>query len=134
MGGKLQGIIPCSILLAVFGGLSIWLYCSNNGAYIFSAFLTAAVIVLIPVCIYRAVFVKVLIGEEGVYHQTKPGNGKYYEYADIIKAWDSSGKCLNGTEEYYCNFMLANGQVIKFLYFACDDDGIEYFLKRVEKK
>ena len=47
VGGRTVGLIPALVLLAVFGGLSIWLYCSHNGAFLFTLFLTAATFVLI---------------------------------------------------------------------------------------
>ena len=49
--------------------------------------------------ILRSTFYKVLIGTDGFYYQTGIGNGRYYNYSDIEKAWISSGTAQNGHEE-----------------------------------
>lgn len=131
IGDGHQGLILLFILLAVFGGLSIWLHMSNNGAFIFAAFFTALILVLIAYSIYRLLVVKVLIGEDGFFHQTRPGNGKYYHYTEIAEAWESSGKTLNGTAGYYCSYKTADGQVVKFPFLPFESDGIDYLLIRI---
>ena len=40
IGGNLHGLILSLFLLTLFGGLSIWLYETHNGAYLFTAFFT----------------------------------------------------------------------------------------------
>ncbi len=134
VGGRPVGLIPALVLLAVFGGLSIWLYCSHNGAFLFTLFLTAATFVLILCCIYRAVFVKVLFGERGFYHQTQPGNGRYFRYSEILKAWESAGKESNGTTGYFCTCETIDGQVLRFPFLPGESDGIGYFLDCVNSR
>ena len=85
VGGRPQGLIPTLILLAVFAGLSVWLHVAQNGAALFTIILSIFMFVILLVVIYRAVFVKILIFEDGFFHQTKPGNGKYYSYGQIKK-------------------------------------------------
>lgn len=128
VGGGLQWLLPVFILLAVFGGVTIWLYTTNNGAFIFLLFLTIIVLAIMVCSIYRTLFVKVLIGEKGFYHQTKPGNGHYYAYADITEAWESSGKSMNASTAYYCSCKTLEGQVVKFPFFSYESDGIDYLL------
>lgn len=130
IGGGLQGLIPLLILLVLFGGISIWLYSRNNGAFIFTAFFVVIVLALIAYLFYRLMYVKVLIGENGIYHQTKPGNGKYHDYTAITEAWESSGKTLSSTASY-CSYKAADGQVMKFPFLPCEADGIDYFLERI---
>ncbi len=79
-------------------------------------------------------FVKILIAEKGFYYQTKPSNGKYYNYSVIKEAWISSGKTLNGTSSDFCNFRTFDGEVIKFSFFPVESDGIDYLLKRVQEE
>lgn len=131
IGGSLKSFIPLLILLAIFGGVSIWLHSSNNGAFIFTTFFTFLVLALSAYSIYRFIFVKVLIGEDGFYHQTKPGNGQYYDYTEIAEAWESSGQDYGGTTNYYCSFKTAGGQVNKFPFFSSESDGIDYLLMRI---
>ncbi|HZJ78455.1 MAG TPA: hypothetical protein VFD52_06645 [Clostridia bacterium] len=134
IGGNLHSIIPALIVLAVFGCVSIWLYSSNNGAFVFTLALTALALLLTAYSIYRFLFVKILLGEDGFYHQTKPGDGKYYKYTDITEAWESSGKNQNGTTAYYCSFKTANGQVIKFAFLPLEADEVDYFLTNINGK
>lgn len=133
VGGRAQGVLPSLFLLALFGGVSIYLYLSKHGAFLFGMILTAIAFALLIACIFRAKFVKVLIGEDGFYHQTKPGNGRYYKYGEITEAWESSGKSLNGMEQHFCNYKTPDGQVIRFPFFPFEADGIDYLLERVQE-
>lgn len=128
------GVVLSFIMLAIFGGISIWLYTGKNGAFLFGMILTVIMFVVFLVALYRAVFYKVLIGKDGLYYQTNPGNGKYYDYSEIEKAWISSGRNLNGTEGNYCNYETIDGKLIRFPFFPADFEGIEYLLKSIEAK
>lgn len=128
-----QGFIFVFILLALFGGLTVWLYLVHNGAYIFTALFTALVLLLLAVGLYRAAFCKIYIGERGFYHQTRPGDGKYYLYTEIREAWVSSGQALNGAKENFCNYITADGQTHKFQIFYKAQDGVAYLVRRVEE-
>ena len=101
IGGTLHGLIPTLFLFALFGGLSVWLYKTGNGAYLFTFLFTVFTAAILVAVFYRALFVKVLIDEEGFYRQTKPGKGKYYRYSEIKKAWVSSGKDSGGDNSFF---------------------------------
>ena len=77
VGGRARGIIPSLFLAVLFGGVSIYLYLDKQGIFLFSLLLTVFALVLVFVCVFQAKFVKVLIGKNGIYHQTKPGNGRF---------------------------------------------------------
>ena len=79
--GKLP-VILTSIMFAAFGGLTAWLYSTNNGAFIFTGLFSAILLALVIATGYRLAFFKVLIGKDGFYYQTGPSNGKLYNYAD----------------------------------------------------
>lgn len=130
IGAGLQGFIPLGILLAVFAGVSIWLYKIGNGAFIFTSLLAALVFALAVYSVYRVLFVKVLIGEKGFCHQTGPGKSKYYAYSEITQAWESSGKNSNGTTGYYCCYKTSDGQTVRFPFAPFESEGVEYFLAR----
>lgn len=134
IGGGLQGVILSAVMLAAFAGLSIWLYISKNGAFLFGMILSTVMFFVFLLTVYRAVFVKVLISQNGFYHQTRPGNGKYYDYGSIKKAWVSSGKNINGTESNYCNYETFDGEVVKFPFFTADSEGIDYLLSCVNDR
>lgn len=134
IGGNLHGLIPSLFLLALFGGLSIWLYLTQNSAFVLSLIFTAFVVVILLAIFYSALFVKVYIYEEGFYHQTRPGNGKYYQYSEIKEAWVSSGKATVGVNNYFCNYKTLDGQVVKFPFLPYETDGVEHLVACVQSK
>lgn len=131
IGGNFQGLIPALIMLAIFGGVTLWLHGSQNSAVVFGGVLTAIALTAVAGVFYCAFFVKVLVGEKGVYHQTNPFNGRFYTYAEIVKAWESAGRLQNGVQGNYCAFQTGSGKVIRFWYYPYESDGVKYFLERI---
>lgn len=115
------------LLLLVFGGVCLWLYLANNNAYILTLPLAAIAVFVNLATLYSAFFVKFFVGTFGFYHQTKPGNGKYYTYAEIKKAWMSVE--LNGAG--YCNYETVDGNKVKFAIRHFEQDAVECFLLHV---
>ena len=74
--GKMPVILTV-IMFAVFGGLTAWLYSTNNGAFIFTGLFSAILLALVIATSYRLAFFKVLVGKDGFYYQTGPSNGKF---------------------------------------------------------
>lgn len=134
IGGTLHGFIPSLILLIVFLTVSILLYNSNNNAYIFSAIFSVIGLVLVIISIYRFLFVKVLIGKNGFFHQTGPGNGKYYEYTEISEAFNSSGMSNNGINNYFFTYKTTDGRIVKFSYMQFETDEVYHLLSRINGK
>lgn len=133
-GSGVQGFIPIFILLALFGGITFWLYGSGNGAYIFTAALFAVSVAILLYSIYSCIFVKLFVGDEGFYHQTRPGNGRYYAYSEIAEAWESTGTSPNGTVSYYCHYKTLDGKLVKFWFTPMESDSIDFLLAHVEAK
>ena len=79
----LTGVILSFIMLAIFGGLAIWFHVSQNDAIIIGRILVIFAAVAFALALYRAVFFKVLIGKDGFFYQTAPGNGRHYHYYEI---------------------------------------------------
>lgn len=73
-----------------------------------------------------------LIGKDGFYYQTGPGNGKFYNYSEVEKAWLNSGEAQNRANEDYCNIELLGIAVIRFQFFYADEKGVNYLIKRIE--
>lgn len=134
IGTDLFAFVPLSISLLIFGGVSIWLYTEKNGAVLFTGFLTAILIICAIYNIYRVLFVKILIGEDGFYHKAGISGGKYYKYSDIAEAWQSNGKTINGTVSYYLNYKTSDGKTVKFQFLPFQDEGIEYLLEKINGK
>lgn len=125
-------VILTFIMFAAFGGLTAWLYSTNNGAFIFTGLFSAIMLALVIATVYRLAFFKVLIGKDGFYYQTGPGNGKFYNYVEVEKAWLNSGEAQNRAQEDYCNIEIPGIPVIRFQFFYADEKGVNYLIKRIE--
>ena len=129
--GKVPVILTL-LMFAVFGGVTVWLYSTNNGAFIFTGLFSAILLALVIATVYRLAFFKVLIGKDGFYYQTGPSNGKFYNYTDVEKAWLNSGEAQNRAQEDYCNIEIPGIPVIRFQFFYADEKGVNYLIKRIE--
>lgn len=118
------------LMSALFGGITLWLYKTNNAAFWFTGILTSFTAVIFILTIYRFIFYKVLISGDGFYYQTGVGNGKYYSYSEVEKAWVSSGKSQSGAQGEYCNIALYNKRVIRFPIYYNDQKGADYLVKQ----
>ena len=125
-------VILTIIMFAAFGGLTAWLYSTNNGAFFFTGFFSAILLALVIATGHRLAFFKVLIGKDSFYYQTGPSNGKLYDYSEVEKAWINSGEAQNRSVQDFCNVEIAGGPVIRFQFFDEDERGVDYLIKRVE--
>ena len=132
IGSRKMPVILTLIMFAVFGGLTAWLYGTNNGAFIFTGLFSAILLALVIATVYRLAFFKVLIGKDGFYYQTGPSNGKFYNYAEVENAWLNSGEAQNRAQEDYCNIEIPGVPVIRFQFFYADEKGVNYLIKRIE--
>ena len=132
IGSRKMPVILTLIMFAVFGGLTAWLYSTNNGAFIFTGLFSAILPALVIATVYRLAFFKVLIGKDGFYYQTGPSNGKFYNYAEVENAWLNSGEAQNRAQEDYCNIEIPGVPVIRFQFFYADEKGVNYLIKRIE--
>ena len=132
IGSRKMPVILTLIMFAVFGGLTAWLYSTNNGAFIFTGLFSAILLALVIATVYRLAFFKVLIGKDGFYYQTGPSNGKFYNYAEVENAWLNSGEAQNRAQEDYCNIEIPGVPVIRFQFFYADEKGVNYLIKRIE--
>lgn len=132
IGSGKTPVILTFIMLALFGGLALWLHSTQNGAFIFAGLLAAVMLLSFAVTVYRFLYYKILIGKDGFYYQTGPGNGRYYEYASVEKAWISSGTQQNGVQQKYCNVVIPGIPVIRFPFYYADSKGVGYLVKRVD--
>lgn len=128
----LTGVILSFIMLAIFGGLAIWFHVSQNDAIIIGRILVIFAAVAFVLALYRAVFFKVLIGKDGFFYQTAPGNGRYYHYYEIRKMWISSGNETNSQQMTYCNFETNEGKISRIFFMGVNLDAVDYLMKRVE--
>lgn len=129
--GKMPVIMSLGMLI-LFAGISVWLHKTGNGAYLFCDILTAIMAAVVITTIYRLLFYKVLIGQDGFYYQTQINNGRYYSYKELGKAWISKGKDYGGHDSSYCNIETPDGRVIRFTVYYADQKAAAYLVKRVE--
>ena len=129
IGGDKLAVLLTLLMFGIFGGVTLWLYRTHNGACIFTGILTALTALILLLSIYRLVFYKVLIFEEGFYYQTGIGNGRYYAYTDVEKAWVSSGQSQDGRQGAYCHIALYHQKVIRFPFFYADEESVEYLVQ-----
>lgn len=125
-------VILTLIMFAAFGGLTAWLYSTENGAFIFTGLFSAILLALVIATIYRLAFFKVFIGKDGFYYQTSPSNGKFYNYTDVEKAWINSGEAQNRAQEDFCNIEIPGIPVIRFQFFYADEKAVDYLTKRIK--
>ena len=127
-------VILTFLMSGLFCLLTLWLYKTNNKGVIFAEIFTTLMVLVFILAIYRLLFYKVLIFDEGFYYQTSINNGKYYTYDDIEKAWINSGRSQNGGQGEYCNIALYNKKMIRFQFFYNDKKGVAYLIKRANTK
>lgn len=132
IGGRKTPVILTLMMLAAFGSITGWLYRENNGAFLFTGLFSAILLALVIATAYRLAFFRVLIGKDGFYYQTGPGNGKFYDYTRVEKAWIHSGEAQNRAQEEYCNIEVPGIPVIRFQFFAADDKAVNYLIGRIK--
>ena len=129
IGGRLQGFFPALLILAVFGGVTAWMYLTKNGVFPMGALLTLLAIAVVLGVVYRKLFCKVLVYRDHIYFQSAPGNGREYRYSEITEAWVSTAQ-----DQSWLNFKTADGRVHKmYLPSFEDDDGADFLVKRVRE-
>ena len=123
---SLSVIFPL-IGLAVSGGVAIALALAKNPAVFFVGLFALFMLVMTLMGLYRRFIVKFLVGENGFYHQTKPGNGRYHRYSELEKAWTAYG---DGTNALYFYYQLPGQPPVRFFYNLMDDEAVEYMLSK----
>lgn len=126
------GLVVAAVMLALFGGVTFWLYTAHNGAFILVGCIAALTAIAFLLSVYSALFFKVFVDKDGFYFQTAPGNGRYYRYAEICDMWLSSGRETNARQSTYCNFETVEGKRLRFLVTGQYDDAVDYMIERVE--
>lgn len=113
--------------LAISGGIAIALALANNPAVFFMSLFALFMLVMTLMGLYRRFIVKFLVGENGFYHQTKPGNGRYHRYSELDKAWTAFG---GGTNALYFYYQLPGKSPVRIFYNPIEDEAVEYMLSK----
>ncbi len=117
------GFLFIFVFLAISGAAALWLFKNDNGGFIFPTGMFALALLVSLYKLYRCVFVKLKIAEDGFYHQTFPGNGEFYRYSDLEYV-SEDGKCF-----YYTT---PDGRQRKEYFYMSQSEGIEYIIIQVD--
>lgn len=131
IGGNLVGTILVFIMTVGMAALCIWFEKSGNGAILLGRIILLVFAVAFALSLYRVVFFKVLIGRDGFFYQSAPGNGRYYRYSELRNAWVSSGKETSSTSTFYLQFETREGSITRIAILEADTDAADYLVKRV---
>lgn len=132
IGGSRTSLILSFIMLIGFGCLAMWLHKAQNDAIIIGRIIVLFAAIAFLLALYRTIFFKFYIGKDGFFYQSRPGNGSYYSYHEIRKAWISSARETNAREMRYCHYETIDGKAVRVDFTNADVDAIKYFVKRVE--
>lgn len=132
INGGWPTLIMASVMLAIFGGITVWLYTTRNGAFIGGLIVTACMAIGFILSVCSVLFFKVFVDKDGFFCQTAPGNGRYYRYSEIRNMWLSSGRETNARQPTYCNFETVEGKRMRFLVLGSQIDAVDYMIERVE--
>ena len=127
IGKDEAGVVVTLICLVVFGILAIWLAYVEHPAALFVGPLALMILVMASAIIYRHFIMKFLVGENGFYHRSRPGNGRYHRYSELEKAWTSYG---DGNNALYFYYPLPGEPPVRFFYNLIDDEAVEYMLSK----
>lgn len=133
---KIGGGVGCGTILIFFmmvgmAALCLWFHKTDNSAIILGRIILTVFAVAFVLSLYRTIFFKVLIGKDGFYYQSAPGNGRYYSYSEIRKAWISSSRETNANTAIYCNYETRDGKTVRIAITEADRDAADYLVKRV---
>ncbi|MFR3183536.1 MAG: hypothetical protein ACLTOR_00030 [Ruminococcus sp.] len=126
--GKI-GILLSFVLVIPFTALTLWLYQSNNSAFLFAGFIDFWAIIVMLIAIYRGFAFRILVGRDEIYYQTKLSGGNTYRFSEIRGVWISSSR-----GEYYCTFKTNVGKTIKFPFYTSDYKAVKFFKNQVDRR
>ncbi len=126
-----SAIIPMLIFMAVTGGISLWLYLSDNGFFIFTALFFAFITAILIHTVYCLCFVKILVYEDGFLYQPNIFTKKHFNYSEISEAWDTQKHYPNNAVTWCFNFKTVDGQQFSFMCPMNQADGIDYMLDKI---
>lgn len=113
--------------LVISGGIAVALALANNPAVFFMSLFALFMLVMTLMVLYRQFIMKFLVGKNGFYHKTRPGNGRYHRYSELDKAWTAFG---GGTNALYFYYQLPGQSPVRFYYNPMDDEAVEYMLSK----
>lgn len=132
----ISSVLTC-VLSLVFGTATVLLKQKGNGAFVFTGIFSLIIIALFLLTLYRMVFFKVLIYEDGFFLKTSPFNGRFYSYGDTEKAWTVAESDYGTGNERYLNIAPIGEDTLKIPFAYKDKRAVNYLVKCVnsgEKK
>ncbi len=131
LGRSTGGAVVSLILLALLGGVTFWLYHSGSKAVWFGVLLTVLALVVTLLAVYRSYATKFLVGETGFYHQTRPGNGRFYRYCNLKRAWCSTEQSQTGKKHWCFHYQLPGKPTVRVFCSPADQKALAYLMSRI---
>ena len=69
------GLVVAAVMLALFGGVTFWLYTAHNGAFILVGCIAALTAIAFLLSVYSALFFKVFVDKDGFISRPRPVTG-----------------------------------------------------------
>lgn len=132
IGKNTMGVVVSLIPLVLFGGVALWLSRTGNPAAVLAGLFTLLALAVTLAGVYRLLFVKLLVSENGFFHQTRPGNGRFYRYNQLQNAWSSSGTGQTGATGLYFHYQLKGKPPVRVFCTHADQEGIDYVLQQFQ--
>lgn len=73
INGGWPTLIMASVMLAIFGGITVWLYTTRNGAFIGGLIVTACMAIGFILCVCSVLFFKVFVDKDGFFLSNRTG-------------------------------------------------------------
>ena len=131
-GGVSCGTVLVFLMTAGMAALCLWFHRTGNGAIVLGRIILAIFAAAFILSLYRTVFFKVLIGRDGFFYQSAPGNGRYCRYSEIRRAWISSGRETNAVTAICLIYETRGGKTVRIPITGADTDAADYLIERVE--
>lgn len=124
----------CAIGVKLSGNLSAedqYLALVTN-LFVYGMIAISAVLVFLTA--HRMIYFHVRIYEDGFFYQTRMNNGTFYKYAELERAWITSGKDMKAQGLRFCNFETADGKITRIQLTGSQEEAAQYLVKRTQEE
>lgn len=126
---KLKNTFVSYIMLFAMCGFFVAFYIKGMKVMLLPILAFAGLIIY---SLYKHIFIKILIYDNGFSHQTSPFKKEFFEDAEIEDAWISEKRNSNGTTAYYFNYKARDGRKGKYYFPPNLYDYADYLVNRIK--
>ncbi len=124
--------IAIILFTLVFGAVTALLFSKDSTAFMFTGILTILGFGLTLISIYRTLFNKILIYDNGFTHIKSISKKFDFEDCEIDDAWINNKHQSNGISTYYFNYVTKDGRKEKLLISPSQYDYADYLAERIK--